>query len=177
MWRGLFCGERNKLGFEDYKLIETASQETLPYMSCNMRKHTFEHVYPGTIQISLPIHAVWSESSLCAFWITKDTKFLHANNKDWSDCANVQADLSLSWAHKLEGTVSQNTAYMLHVNWKCPGLPLYLYNFVRDFFVGHTVLELVLPLMINYNRSSVTTASCDWLLERFFSRLIRKFYF
>ena len=45
------------------------------------------------IQISLRIRAVWSESSLGAFWIDKDVdKFLHADNED-SD-QTVQADLS-----------------------------------------------------------------------------------
>ena len=33
--------------------------------------------------------AVCSESSLGAYWIAKDTRFFHVNNKDWSDCAEV----------------------------------------------------------------------------------------
>ena len=39
------------------------------------------------------------QSSLCAQWVAKDPSFLHADSKDWSDCADVQADLSLRWAH------------------------------------------------------------------------------
>ena len=35
-----------------------------------------------------------------------DTKFLHADNEDWSDCTQVQADLSLHFAHISEGTFS-----------------------------------------------------------------------
>ena len=42
---------------------------------------------------------MWSESSLGAFWIAMDAKFLHANNEDFE-----QADLSLRWAHMLQGT-------------------------------------------------------------------------
>ena len=59
------------------------------------------HVYPAKTQISLGIHPVWSESSLCAQWVAKDPKFLHADSKseDWSDLADAQADLSLHWAH------------------------------------------------------------------------------
>ena len=48
----------------------------------NIRLRTFRHVCPVKILISLRIRAGWSESSLGAFWIAKDAKFLHANNKD-----------------------------------------------------------------------------------------------
>ena len=64
-------------------------------MSHNARKRTFGTECPAKIQISLRIHTVWSESLLDAFWIAKDATFLHADNELWSDCADVQADLSL----------------------------------------------------------------------------------
>ena len=51
-------------------------------MSCNLTKSTFGLVRPAKIQIRLRIRAVWSESSLDAFWIAKDEKFLHASNED-----------------------------------------------------------------------------------------------
>ena len=35
-------------------------------LEINVRKHTFRHMCPAKIQISLHIHAVWSESSLGA---------------------------------------------------------------------------------------------------------------
>ena len=38
---------------------------------------------PTRIQISLHICAVWLESSLGAFWIARDAKFLHAENEDF----------------------------------------------------------------------------------------------
>ena len=53
------------------------------YTSRHIRKHTCEHVHPAKIQISLYISAVWSEISLGAFWIAKDTKFLYADNEDY----------------------------------------------------------------------------------------------
>ena len=56
-------------------------------MSCN-----FRHV-PVKIQISLPICIVWSESSLGAFWIEKDAKFLHTNNEDGSNCVHWSESL------------------------------------------------------------------------------------
>ena len=44
---------------------------------------------------------VWPESSLCAHWVTKNPRFLHADSEDWSDWADAQADLNLCWAHRL----------------------------------------------------------------------------
>ena len=41
-------------------------------------------VRPAKTQISLGNRPVWSESSLCAQWITKDPSFLHADS-DYSD--------------------------------------------------------------------------------------------
>ena len=49
---------------------------------------------------------VWSESSLGIFLNTKDAKLLHADNKDWSDCANAQDKLSIRLVHISEGTFS-----------------------------------------------------------------------
>ena len=39
-------------------------------------------VRPAKTQISLGIHPVWSESSLCAQWVAKDRSFLHADSED-----------------------------------------------------------------------------------------------
>ena len=56
--------------------------ETTINLSRNVRKRTFEYVRPAKIQIRLRFRAVWSESSLDAFWIDKDAKFLYADIKD-----------------------------------------------------------------------------------------------
>ena len=58
----------------------------LIYLSCNIREHTFRNVHPAKIKISLCNFAVWSESSLGTFYLTKDAKVLHADNEDsgWS---------------------------------------------------------------------------------------------
>ena len=45
-------------------------------MISNIRKCTFGYVRPEKIQISLSIHAVWSESLLGTFWIAKYVNFL-----------------------------------------------------------------------------------------------------
>ena len=39
-------------------------------------------VRPARTQISLGIRPVWSESSLCAQWVAKGPRFLHANSED-----------------------------------------------------------------------------------------------
>ena len=39
-------------------------------------------VRPAKAQISLGIHPVWSESSVCAQWVAKDPMFLHVSSKD-----------------------------------------------------------------------------------------------
>ena len=71
-------------------------------MSRNVWNRNFGHVRQAKIQISLRIRAVWSESYLGAFWIANDAKFNQSDNEDWSDSADAQADLSLSWADMSE---------------------------------------------------------------------------
>ena len=56
-------------------------------------------VRPAKTQISLGMRPVWSESSLCAQWVVKDSRVFHAHSEDWSDWADAQADLNIRWAH------------------------------------------------------------------------------
>ena len=94
------------------KKKQTRLKYTLPALHCsheqyinrNFRKRTFGYMRPANVQFSLRIRAVWSESSLGAFWIVMDAKFLNADKDDWSDCAHAQTDLSLCWAHMQEDT-------------------------------------------------------------------------
>ena len=51
------------------------------YMSHIMTKPT-KWLRPAKTRISLGIHPVWSESSLCAEWVTKDPSLLHADSED-----------------------------------------------------------------------------------------------
>ena len=66
------------------------------YMSHGMTKPTKWPVRPAKTQISLGIRPVWSESSLCARWVANS----RGQRRLWSDWAEAQADLSLSWAHR-----------------------------------------------------------------------------
>ena len=45
-----------------------------------MSKPNKMSVRPAKTQISLGIHPVWSESSLCAQWVVKGPRFLHADS-------------------------------------------------------------------------------------------------
>ena len=58
-------------------------------LSRNVRKRTFDCVQPAKIQISLRIRAVWSESSLCAFWITTEATVPHTYNEDSDQTARM----------------------------------------------------------------------------------------
>ena len=60
------------------------------FMIFNVKKRTLGHVLPMKIQIRLHICAVRSESLLGTFWIAKDAKFLHRDNKDSDQTADVQ---------------------------------------------------------------------------------------
>ena len=81
-----FFSEKNK------KIITSLSAaELAKHMSHNFRKRSVEHVRPAKIQISLRIRADWSESSLSAFGIAKDTKFFSCGQRRlWSDCTDAQ---------------------------------------------------------------------------------------
>ena len=72
-------------------------------------------MHPAKTQISLGIRPVWSESSLCAYWVAKHPSFLHADSEDSdSDWADAQADLSLRWAHShIVGFVMLRLIYVL----------------------------------------------------------------
>ena len=79
------------------------------------RKRTLEHVRPAKIQIRLRIRAVWSESSLGAFWIAEDAKFLHADNEGSDQNADAQGESSLRFVHMCKGTFSHVSAHLIHL--------------------------------------------------------------
>ena len=53
------------------------------YLNRLMTKTTKWLVRPAKSQISLGIHPVWSESSLCAQWVAKGPNFHHADSEDF----------------------------------------------------------------------------------------------
>ena len=74
---------------QNLKCIED-SNHSQKQMSPTVRKHISGNGRPVKIQISLCIRAVWSESSLGALWIAKNTNFLHADNEDSDQTARMR---------------------------------------------------------------------------------------
>ena len=98
-------------------------------------------VCPVKTQISLGIRPVWSESSLCAQWVAKDLRFLHADSEDWSDWADAQADLSLRWAHSriVDFVIVTAQFFLNDYKWLIMAVPVF--GSVRSFrFQLHTLV-------------------------------------
>ena len=74
-----------------------------PKMSRLMTKPT-KWVHPVKTQISLGICPVWSELLLCAQWVAKDPRFLHADSED-SD--------QTGWMHRLIWVFAGRTLILL----------------------------------------------------------------
>ena len=63
-------------------------------------------------QISLGIHPVWSESSLCAQWVAKDPSFLHVDSKDSDQTGCPGWSESLLVAHVGMLVLSRGGSYL-----------------------------------------------------------------
>ena len=63
-------------------------------LSRDVRKRSFGHVRPPKIQISLCIHD--QKGTGCHFWITKDAKFLLADNEDPDQIVGIRRLISKS---------------------------------------------------------------------------------
>ena len=70
--------------------LRGVSSQTSVNMSRNVWKRTIGRVRSEKIQIRLRSRTVWSESSLGAYWIAKDAKFLHADNEDSHQTAQMR---------------------------------------------------------------------------------------
>ena len=60
------------------------------YLVQYINRDVGKHVRPAKIHISLRIRGVRSESSLGAFCIAKDAKFLHADDEDSDPTARMR---------------------------------------------------------------------------------------
>ena len=77
-------------------------------------------VRPAKTQISLGIRLVWSESSLCARWVAKDTAFLRADSED-SDQTGRMPRLIWGFAGRtchFIGFVMRRLSYV-YIPWTC----------------------------------------------------------
>ena len=69
-------------GDVDLHISGTHTKYLFIYLSRLVTKSTKWHVRQSKTQFSLGIRPVWLESSLCAQWIAKDPRFLHADSED-----------------------------------------------------------------------------------------------
>ena len=73
-------------------------------------------VRPAKTRISLGIHPVWSESSLCAQWVAKDSSFLHADSEDSDQTGRMPRLIWVfTWHTDILLVLSWGSSY---VNWK-----------------------------------------------------------
>ena len=84
------------------------------------------NVRPAKPQISLGIRPVWSESSLCAQWIVKGPRFLHADSKD-----------------------SDQTGWMPRLNWVFAGCTLTLLVFVMSRLICVSIMKNIHEFDLN----------------------------
>ena len=109
-------------------------------------------VHPAKTQISLGIHSVWSEFSLCTQWVAKDPSFLHADSEDsdqtgrmprliWVFAGRTVIILVLSWG----------SSYNFVIYWVSF---LFLYCFLFDVEIpeipdlnAHSAMQTVLCII------------------------------
>ena len=73
--------------------------EAMNMWGANVRKRINGHLRPAKIQISLRIYAAWPESSLEAFWIGKNSKFLHVDNEGSDQTVRMCRLIWVRWVH------------------------------------------------------------------------------
>ena len=109
-------------------------------MSRNVKQRTFRHVRPEKILISLRIRAVWSESSLCAFWI--------AENAIWSDCTDAQDDLNHTSVHISKSTFSDVAGRLTRV--------FFFFTTSLQHYCLHVPMENIIENFEYYVRIQIT---------------------
>ena len=85
-------------------------------------------VCPAKTQISLGIHPICSESSLCAQWVAKDPRFLHADSQDSDQTGRMPR---LIWVF------AERTLILLLLS--CPGSN---YFKISKTYIMHTLILL-----------------------------------
>ena len=118
-------------------------------------KGTSWHMRPSETQISLPVRAVWSESSMGALWVAKGPTFLRAEVILWSECADVRTSFKPSCTHMSTYTLCWIPAHIIMVNSQAlegnpsmpkvclfEGIAFQLNNFTMDGFSFQLVFSL-----------------------------------
>ena len=116
---------------------------------------------PATTQINLGIRPVWSESSLCAHWVAKDPKFLHAGSEDSDQTGRALTLLVLSCrsscGYVLFGPIVQYViAFICIFNYKT------FLNVFAFSITKHCTMLLVIYNVQFLSLSRLTTKPTKW---------------
>ena len=104
--------------------------------------------HPAKTQISLGIHPVRSESSLCAQWVAKDSSFLHADSED-SDQTGRMPRLILVFAGRtchFVGFVMRRLSSSSHSWWT---------SILADWTIPFPILEYLVHFIFFYRSGSI----------------------
>ena len=80
-------------------LLATSTVDVLFIYKPRHDKTNEVNVRPAKTQISLGIRPVWSESSLCAYWVANDPSFLHADSEDSDQTGRMPRLIWVRWTH------------------------------------------------------------------------------
>ena len=146
-------------------------------MSLNVRIRTWGHVRPAQIQISLRIRAVWSESSLGAFWVAKDIKLLYRDNEDPDQTSRMLVELSLRFAYMLDGISSHVNANIIRHNCVLvPGILICICTNIQTWHRADRLKPIILIwitfLIIDNNLCGVWWSTISKNNRHFFQELI-----
>ena len=89
-------------------------KQQISLMSRNLRKRTFRHVCPDKFQISLGIRAVIRIFTRCIFDRIKSCCFIHTENRDSDQTAQIRSLNRVFVGPMSEGTFSHDKAHMMN---------------------------------------------------------------
>ena len=135
-------------------------------------------VRPAKTQISLGIHPVWSEPLLCAQWVAKDPRFLHADSEDFDQTGQMPR---LIWVFAGRTAtllvLSRGGSYVFMENYR---KLIFNYHQIPSLSVlqwAHNILKVLLCSSSNIEVSSQIlfifhNKSCIWRISRAYPSFI-----
>ena len=151
---------------------------------CQRNKNTYEprhdktnkmNVCPAKTQISLGIRPVWSESSLCAQWVAKNLRFLHADSEDSDQTVRMPRLIWVFAGHILNLFVLSCCGSYSHKHYNNTGVLVYAHKWhnTQVFSVAwqnvrncHFLLCLIYYRFPKLVRTSWNIAKTDIMMAR-----------
>ena len=121
-------------------------------------------VHPAETQISLGICPVWSKSSLCARWVAKDPRFLHADS-EYSDQTGRMPRLIWVFAGHTCHFVGFVTRRLVSLKRKCKKPEISVEKSTTDLNAGTNNSEVFLKIYhLAWGRESLSMHFCICLV-------------